>query len=196
MNQFSRAVFRIARFIAGSERAEWIDAMTAEAATLEGDCASWAMGCLWASIKDRSARDWWFPLAVTLVPICVVLWKMKIFFWTASLLAQNSISDWAAVTCWILSPFPIAFAFALWRQGVLAYVAVAICFTIVEALPLAFLWMAVGSPIALFGPNVNWYKADPGIRIGVVEGIALDLLVWLAAVWLGSRIGRRRTTIG
>jgi hypothetical protein len=34
MNKFGRILFRIARFIAGEERKEWIDAMEAEAAHL------------------------------------------------------------------------------------------------------------------------------------------------------------------
>jgi hypothetical protein len=51
------------------------------------------------------------------------------------------------------------------------------------------LWISfVMSPLNWFGPDVNWYKADPGVRIGVAEGITLDLLVWMAAAWLGSRV--------
>lgn len=106
MNPFSRAMFATARFIAGSGRAEWVNAMAAEADSMDGDSTAWALGCLWASVVDRLARDWWLPAAVVLLPLVMSFWKGMIFFATSDMIAHRRIPDWLAVSSWILSPFP------------------------------------------------------------------------------------------
>lgn len=191
MKPFSRAMFATARFIAGSGRAEWVNAMAAEADSMDGDSTAWALGCLWASVVDRLARDWWLPAAVVLLPLVMSFWKGMIFFATSDMIAHRRIPDWLAVSSWILSPFPFAALFAFWRRGRSAYVAIALSFVITEAFPLLLMWRMGFSPSEWFGPHLNWYKCDPDIRIGAAPGIALDLLTWLAAVWLGSFLRRR-----
>lgn len=191
MNPFSRAIFATARFIAGRARSEWIDAMAAEAESIDGHSTAWALGCLWASVKDRISRDWWFPATLVLFPIILFWWKGTIFFATSDMVAQHQIPAWLAVSCWILSPFPLASLFVFWRSGRSAYVAAALSFVIVEAFPLLVMWRMGLSPSEWFTPHLNWYKCDPDIRIGAAPGIALDFLTWLTAVCLGSFLRRR-----
>lgn len=191
MTSTSRFLLRLARCIAGPERGDWIDAMEAEAAAANGASTTWAIGCLWASIKDRLARDWWFPAVVLLLPVIMFWWKSTIFFATNDMVFQHRIPAWLAVSCWVLSPFPLAFLIALWRREKSAYLAVALAFILVESFPLLMMWR-MGVPLGRwFGPNVNWYKFDPDIRIGLLPGITLDLLAWIAAVWLGSTLRRK-----
>jgi hypothetical protein len=170
--------------------------MEAEAQSIVGDSTLWAMGCVWASLKDRFARDWWFVPAVILLPIAVFMWKTTVFFSTSSWVIHQRIPGWMAVTSWIASPFPLVLLFAWWRQGILSRVAVAISFIAIESVPLWMFWQIGLSPAEWFGPNVNWYKCDPNIRIGVAGGITLDCLAWLAALWLGSRLRRLTSPTG
>jgi hypothetical protein len=195
MNRLTRAIFAIARAVAGRARAEWLDAMTAEAASLDGDSTAWALGCLWAAIRDRAARDWWFAAALLILPPCAIFWKATVFFWTSSLLVSQQIPAKLAVASWVLSPFPLPFMFALWRPGRRAYVTAVIGFLAVEVYPVTLMWVKFGvSPLVWLGPNSNWYKADPNVRIGPAAGLTLDLLVWLSAAWLGSKLRRRSAT--
>jgi hypothetical protein len=196
MNAFTRAAFAISRCIAGRDRADWLDAMAAEAESISGDSTAWALGCLWAAAKDRLARDWWFAVAILLAASLAFLWKGAVFFSTSSLLTEHRMAPWFAVMLWILSPLPIACLFAQIRQGRSLYLALAFLFLTVEFGPLLVLWIVSGmSPLAFFsGEQVNWYKADPNVRIGPPTGITLDALVWLAGAWLGS-FTRRRTGV-
>lgn len=194
MSRITGILLKIARLVAGPARSEWIDAMAAEAEAINDGSTGWALGCVWAAVKGRFARDWWVVAAIVILPAAVLWCKMTIFFTTSSLLAEQQISPSLAVIFWIVSPFPIAALFAFWRNGRAAYLAAAIAFFLVELFPALSMWLYFGlSPAAWFGPNVNWYKADPGVAIGPAAGIALDALVWLGALWLGSSLGRRLT---
>jgi hypothetical protein len=196
MSSFNRALFRISRWIAGRDRREWADAMAAEGASTDSNSTAWALGCLWASFKDRAARDWWFVLAILLLPALFFVFKTTVFFWTISLLNEHRISAWLTVTFWILTPLPIAFLLGLMRRGVPLYVGFAIVFAIAEFGMCIFMWLKFGlSPLIWFGPQSNWYKADPNVRIGPLVGITLDALVWLAGAWLGSFTRRRATRV-
>ena len=196
MNAFSRFLFAIARTIGGLERREWIAAMETEAASIKGDQTDWAMGCIWASIKDRLARDWWFIVAIILAPPFLFFWKVAIFFSTNSLLAEGRIAPWFAVTLWILSPFPIACLFGQIRRGLSLYLTLTVLFALAELGPLLLMWIEFGlSPTAFFSAtHVYWYKADPSVRVGPLIGVTLDLLVWLAGAWFGSLMRRRFET--
>jgi hypothetical protein len=187
MTAMSRLLLRVARWIAGKERADWVDGMASEAALSGRKSTAWAAGCLWAAVQDRLRRDWWFPLAILVLPACALIWRAKVFFWTNPVLANHSVPTWIPVAIWILSPFPLVFLFAHWRSGRSALVALAISFVLVEIGPILLMWLILGvPPTSWVGPNVNWYKADPNIVIKAVPGIALDLAVWMMAAWLGS----------
>ena len=191
MTGTSRFLLHFARWIAGSRRAEWVDAMEAEAASADSYSAGWALGCVWAALKDRFARDWWFIAAILLLPPCAWYLKTSVFFWTSGLLVHNEITPLLAVATWVLRYFPLPFLFAQWRSGRPVYVAAVIGFLVVEFFPIALMWAKFGvSPLIWLGPNANWYKADPNVRVGPAAGLALDLFVWLSAVWLGSTVRR------
>ena len=186
MTRTGRLLLRIARWFAGAERAEWTDAMQAEAQAAGAGSTGWALGCVLASARDRLARDWWVFPAIVLLPIVAFVWKSLVFFSTASLLEHQEIPALMAVACWILAPFPLALLFMRWRNGKSAYVVLAISFLAIESFPLLMFWEMGVPPSAWFGPNVHSYKADPDIAMSVPAGMALDFLVWLAAAWLGT----------
>ena len=53
------------------------------------------------------------------------------------------------------------------------------------------MWRMGVLPADWFGPKFNWYKCDPGVRIGLAGGVTLNSLAWVTAVWLGSAVRRR-----
>lgn len=196
MNAGSRALLRIARWLAGRQRADWVDAMAAETELAGGNQIGWAAGCLWAAAKDRCARDWWFIAAIILVPLCTWTFRLKVFFWTSSLLIGGKISPTFAVACWIMSYAPAAFLFSLWRRGKSAHVALALSFCIIEAIPIVT-FLSFGIPLStLLANEWNWYKADPGVKIGPLPGLTLDALVWFGAAWLAELTRKRPSPTG
>lgn len=197
MTGMSRILLHVARWVAGRKRREWIEAMAAEAAAAGGHSTAWALGCLWASLEDRFWRDWWFAVAIVFLPLFAMAWKGMVFFSTSWLLSSGRIPGWIAVACWILSPFPLVFLVARWRQGLSATVALAIGFVLAEFAPIVLMWVDFGlAPSSWFGPHVHWYKADPNIVIGAAAGLTLDLVVWLTAAWLGWRSHTARARNG
>lgn len=191
MTGSSRLLLRLARWVAGRRRAEWLDAMEAEAAQLDAS-ARWAFGCLGAALKDRLGRDAWLLLAILALAVCAVLWKTKIFFAASQLLVHQRISPWFAVAVWIVSPLPIAFVLGFIRPNRSTYFIVAASFLLVEFAPVLLLWIAAGvSPLEFFSAGqVNWYKAGPNVRVGPAAGLTCDLIVWLTGAWLGMRSRR------
>jgi hypothetical protein len=193
----TRFLLRIARWIAGRRRSDWVDAMEAEAASAGNGSTAWALGCVWAAAKDRFARNAWVLVAVLILAACAMYWKTKLFFATSDLLVHQRISPWFAIALWIASPLPIAFLLGLLRPRRSTYLMVAAIYLVIEFAPLLLLWVGAGiSPLEFFSARqVNWYKADPGARVGPAVGLTCDLVVWLAGAWLGmhSRRAANRT---
>ncbi|QIK77781.1 hypothetical protein G7077_01470 [Sphingomonas piscis] len=197
MSRLAALIFRAARQIAGRKRSEWIDAMEAEAATLRGNSAPWAWGCLWSAIRDRAARDWWIATTLFLFPIILVAWRGYVFFSTASLLNKGVITDLAAVGFWIVSPFPLVLLLALLTRGTSGNTLIITSFLAMECFNPVMMWIYLDvSPLVWLGPNANWYKADPGITIKPLAGILLDGVVWFTAAWIGSRLRIKLAKLG
>ena len=188
MTSTSRLLLQIARWIAGPERREWIDAMEAEASEPRTDSTGWAAGCLAASLKDRLARDWWLALAIIFLPLSMVVWKTVVLM----LPLYNWIGPWLTIGLWICSPFPIALLFGRSHQGPSAYVAVVISFVIAETIVPILMWVQMGIPLhTWFGADTNWYKTGDSAAIGPAVGIICDFFVWTIGAWVGMRLGRR-----
>jgi hypothetical protein len=182
MNAFIRALFRAARWIAGRDRAEWLDAMAAEAESIKGDSTAWAIGCLWASLKDRIKREWKFALAVVLLPLGVIAVTFALFFPVVELSELLGLPVWSFIVVNLLAPCPFAFVLGRMRPGLGSYAALPISFAICELTPLFVMWIEFGtSPLAFFGPKGHWYNMSPA------AGLSCAFAVWLAGAWLGSR---------
>lgn len=191
MTGISRFLLRIARWIAGSERAEWIDAMEAEAESIAGESTAWAIGCVRAALKDRILREWRFLAAILLLPICIYLVQFALFFPIVWLGRQAGLPNWTFVAFDLFLPFPFAFLLGRIRPGLPAYFALPISFAIAVFFPLIVFSIQFGtSPLAFFGPGGTFYMMTPWV------GLSCSLFVWLAGVWLGSRSGRAAPTRG
>lgn len=191
MTGTSRFLLRLARWIAGPTRAEWVNAMQNEAVSIRGDSTSWALGCVWAAFRDRLVRERRFLGAALLVVVGPMLLEMLLLYpegwaWRQPWLHQHPVAEWLFQHSGVLNYLPFMFFLGRSRPGRAAYVAALIAFPIALFLPLVIFWMKFGtSPFAFFGPGATLYMFTPGV------GLACALLVSLAGLWLGSRSARR-----
>jgi len=186
VSMFTRALFRVARWIAGRARTEWLDAMAAEAESIKGDTTAWALGCLWAAISDRAHRDWRLALAILLIPICINLLEFALFFPVFWLSHVLGLPAWTFVVVFILLPLP--FAFALGRRMELrrALLASTLSSLILNAIGILGFWMMFGQ-----GPEVWFEKGSQVYNMTPILGWTCSLCVWLAGAWLGLFMRRR-----
>jgi hypothetical protein len=183
----SRFLLRLARWIAGPERGEWIDAMKAEAESISGTSTLWALGCLWASVRDRLAREWRFLLAVPLIGLGPLLLSVVLLFPMASLWHQGVIPKWLIDHSALIEMLPFAVLLGRVRPGRPAYLAATCCFAIGVIVPIAVGWYLGGEPPrTAFGPYSTWYMFRPAV------GLTIALAVWLSGAWLGTRSRRWR----
>lgn len=185
MTRTSRILLRIASWIAGSDRTEWIDAMAGEATSIEGDSTVWAAGCLWASVKDRLKREWRFLTAALLLPLCVLALDAILFIPVVDLSQRVGLPGWTFIAVFLLLPFAFTFILGRLRPGLPAYLAVLPGFFTVHMIPPVIFWVEFGkSPLSWFGRNAHWYNMPP------TAGLSAALLVWLTGAWLGSHSRR------
>jgi len=182
MTRTGRLLLGFARWIAGSERAEWIDAMEAEAASAGAQSTAWAIGCLWASIKDRLSHEWRFLLAVPLLGFGPLLLSLILLFPMSWLWHHGWIPKWLIDHSALAEMLPFAFLLGRIRPGRATYVAATICFAVGVIVPVAMGWIALGlSPATAFASYATWYMFSPAV------GLSIALFVWLGGALLGSR---------
>lgn len=187
MSALRRFLFGVARRIAGKERREWVEAMEAETASIDGDSTGWAIGCVWAAAKDRLAREWRFILAILMFPVGAYLFSFALFIPTAWLFTHGWIPGWVSVGSALLSPLPFAYLIGRMRPGMRAHIAVSISFLIGLFTPLTVFWVMFDkSPFSWFGEDSTWYMMGP------LAGLTCAFLVWQAGAWLGSRSHRAK----
>jgi hypothetical protein len=185
MTRMSRFLLRTASLIAGRDRTDWIDAMSAETYSAGGESTAWAAGCVRAAIKDRLRRDWRFILAILLLPITAYPLQLLVFFPTVWLSRQAGLPNWAFIIVVAFVPIFMAFLIGRLRPGCMAYLAVPISFVIWVMTPLLVSWISFGdSPWSWFGSNATWFMMPP------LLGLTCALVVWLAGVWIGSHSRR------
>jgi hypothetical protein len=182
MTELSRFLLRIARWIAGPQRREWVDAMEAESAAAGAKSMAWAFGCLWASMRERLWREWRFLVAVPLIGFGPLLLSSVLLFPMAWLWHHGWIPKWLIDHSALFEMLPFAILLGRIRPARTAYMAATICFAVGVMIPLAIGWLAAGeSPLVAFGPYSTWYMFSPAV------GLIVALLVWLAGAWLGSK---------
>lgn len=183
MTGTSRLLLRLARWTAGPQRKEWLDAMAAEAATAGERSTGWALGCLWASMKDRAIREERFFLAILLLPIGVYLLEFLIFFplvWLSRLLG---LPTWTFTIVQLLLPLPFAFTVARRTQLRRALLVAALSWFILDALGVVTFWIMFGQ-----GPGIWFEKGSQIYNMTPVLGWTCSLAVWLTGAWLGTLV--------
>jgi len=186
MSRTSLFLLQLARWIAGRDRREWADAMEAEALLSESHSTGWAAGCLFASARDRLAREWPFVAAVLLFPICSFLLSLALFFPLSWLWLNHLIPGWISVGSALFAPLPFAILLGRIYPGRRAYSAVPISFVIAMTTPLMVFWWKFGkSPFSWFGHDSTLYMMTPA------AGLTCGFLVWLLGAWIGSHMSRR-----
>lgn len=182
MSPSGRLLLSLARWLGGKQRAEWSDAMAAEAASLDGNDLGWASGCATSALRDRLWRERTFILAIVLLPLCAVLLEYALFFPLVWLSRALELPGWTWVGVSMLTPLPFAYVLGRLRPRLGAYLAAPICFFVFQLVPLVIFWLQFGkSPLTWFGDGSTVYMMTP------LAGLSCGLLVWLVGAWLGSR---------
>ena len=187
MNAFSRTLFRIARWIAGPERAEWVDAMAAEGASTDSDWA-WAFGCCWASITDRVRRERGFLAIIGGLPIAVLVLEQLLFFPLVWGSQAFGLPMQTFVWTFLCVGFPFGILLARRMARGRAMLAALLCGVVLAWLGIVFFWISFGK-----GPEI-WFQGKAHVYdMTPILGWSINTLLWIAGAWLGS-IWRRRAS--
>jgi hypothetical protein len=181
MSGFARLVLRLANWIAGADREEWVLAMAAETDAAGGHGALWALGCLYAAARDRLERDWGFIAALFALPALALVLSLAMCVAAFVGVRAAGIPDLAAI--------PVMFAgdlVAAWLLGRMrpAYSPIAVgtfAFIVHLAMPMTLMWVAFGKLMPLGSPNMTYYNMPSPI------GLVVSWLIWVAATrWGGA----------
>lgn len=177
----------IARFVAGPERSDWLDAIEAELDHLPARRLDWALGSLVAAVKDRAAREWSFALALVLGPTAALAAIPVIAIASASISGPTGLSTLQLMPLTVLSPLPFAIMLGAVRPRFSPLVAGALGFAAYQAIPAIALTVIMGR-YAYFRweANLSHYGLLPP------SGLLATLALWCAGAWLGARWARRR----
>lgn len=175
-------LLRLVRWIASPDRAEWAEAMAAEAEASGAGSTSWALGCVGATLRDRLARERKFLLSILLLPIAALFFSLMLFFAIAWLWHNAGLPGLAFSAILASAPLPSAYYLGTIRSRRSALLAAPICFLLYQSIPLIIFWIQFGmSPLSWLSPDTTVYKMSP------LPGYALGLSVWLVGAWWGSR---------
>lgn len=181
MTKGAALLIRVARWLAGEPRREWVDAMAAEAEILGAADLGWARGCLWAAAKDRIWRERTTLALIVAVPIVAMGVQMLFFFPEVWLLRQGLLPSWAFPVMAIIKPLPLAWLLGRWCAHV-ALSAAALSFVISALLPGLIFWAEFdAAPWIFFGRDATLYGMP------VANGLCVTLALWIGAAKLGSR---------
>jgi hypothetical protein len=185
MTGASRFLLGVARWIAGTRRADWIDAMAAETEAAGNRSTAWAAGCAWALLRDRGMREAWFVLAILLMPIAVFLLQFLLFFpvvWFSNL---AGLPNWTFIALFVLLPLP--FSFVLGRKSSLrrSLAGAGLSALAFDMGRVMLFWLAFGT-----GPGIWFEKGSHIDNMAPLLGWSVELCVWLVGAWLGSLFPR------
>ena len=193
MTGTSRFLLRLARWIAGPERAEWIDAMQAEAQSIRGDSTRWAAGCAVAALRERLWRERGFLGAIFGLPVADFLLRLLLFFPVVDAGNALGLPGWTFIAVFVFLGFPLGFllgwSMPRWR-GLLGAL---LCGAFLELASVAQFWILFGKgPEGWFQPNSHIYNMTP------VLGWATGIAIWLAGALAGSfmRPGAKSQALG
>jgi hypothetical protein len=182
MTGTARFLLRLARSVAGRDRTEWIDAMAAEAESAGVESTSWAVGCFWAAVKDRIAREWRLAAAILLLPVAVSALELVLFFPVIFLGRYAGLPNWTFVAVFLIVQIP--FGFLLGRSKPLrrALIAAALSSLVLDVIGVVSFWIEFGQ-----GPQIWFEKGSQVYNVTPILGWACSLSMWLAGAWFGSR---------
>lgn len=175
-------LLRIARWIAGPSRAEWADAMAAEANAAGTASTRWALGCVGAMLVDRTRREARSIACILILPLFVHCLQYALFFPTAAIYRAYDLPRWAFLSVGIFEALPVAILLG-WltaRRGALTPAIAA--FLVYYAYSMFQWWYFFGQgPSVFFGGTMEIYHLHPQL------GMAIDLGVWLLGGLIGAR---------
>jgi hypothetical protein len=181
-----RIVLGLARIIAGPERRHWLDAMEAELAHLPTRRLDWTLGSLVAAVKDRSAREWRFGLALGILPGLAVAATLPATLFLMMAVKAAGLPQLLIYTGQVLAPLPFAWLLGRLRPAWSALWVGAAGFVAYQALPFIAWRVLIG--------NGMWFFWGPTLfPLGVP--VPLVLPIWLLGAWWGART-TRRTSLG
>lgn len=177
----SNVLMRIARLIAGENRSTWIDAMTAEGASIDGDTTGWAFGCVWASIKDRLRAERRFLGAIAGLPAAALLLQQLLFFpivWGSQALGLPMETF---VWTFLCLGFPFGFLLGRRMTAKRAMVAAFLCGVMLAWLNIVFFWILFGK-----GPEI-WFQGKAHVYdMTPVLGWSANTLLWVAGAGIAA----------
>lgn len=175
-------LLRLARWIAGRDRADWADAMASEADAAGSGSTGWALGCVGALLIDRMRQSARTLLIAILLPVAALAMQFALFFPTAWVFQTYDLPRWTILTYWIFEPLPIAVLLG-WltvRRGALAPAIAAFC--VYYSIAMLQWWVSFGqSPSAFFDGGMEIHHLHAQV------GMAVDLGVWLLGALIGAR---------
>jgi hypothetical protein len=181
MTPFGEFLLRLARKIAGADRAEWVDAMAAETQSIHGDSTLWTVGCLSATCKERLWRERWFLAAVIGFPILVFVFRLLLFFPVVFAGRALGLPNWTFIAVFICLELPFGFALARlmpWRRAIITAL---LCGVLLELAGIVQFWISFGDgPEIWFRPGSQIYNMTP------VLGWAIGISTWLAGAAIGA----------
>ena len=180
MTGTSRILFLVARWIARRECADWIDAMAAEADSAGARSTAWAIGCVWASFKERVRAEGWFIGAVTGLPVAAIVLQQLLFFpivWGSQALGLPMETF---VWTFLCLGFPLGFLLGRRMSARRALIGAFICGVMLAWLGVVIFWVMFGQgPAIWFRGNSHVYDMRP------VLGWSVNTLLWVAGAGIG-----------
>lgn len=177
-----RIALKLARFIAGSSRSHWLDAMESELDHLSARRIDWALGSLVAAVKDRVGRDWPFGLALGILPGFAFVATILVAGLSSLALAAAELPVALAYVILALAPLPFAYLLGRFRPAWPALWVGTTGFLAYQALPFVAWRVLVGDGMWFFWGTTLWPFGVP---------VPLVLPTWLAGAWWGATAARR-----
>jgi hypothetical protein len=182
-----RTAMKLARFIAGPRRNEWLDAMEAELSLLSERRLDWALGSLVAAVKDRVARDWLPAVALVALPGTAVAAIPVLTMLAVAIGRATGFSQLQLMPLTTFSPLPFAILLGTIRPRASAILKGLLAFAAYQAIPAIGFSLLFGSYVSVrWEMNLSHYGLLPP------SGLIATCLLWCAGSWLGARWARRR----
>lgn len=188
LNGPARLLLRLANWIAGPDREEWVLAMAVEADAADGHGTRWALGCLFAAGKDRLARDWRFVAAIVMLPILTMVLGIAsafVIFIGAQALKSSVVAE---IPLMLLEALPAAWVLGRMRPDRSPVLIGTIAFLIYLAVPLVLMWAVFGIMISIWSADAVYYN------LPAYAGLPMSWLVWIVGTWWGASIQKRSVT--
>ncbi len=185
LNGPARLLLRLANWIAGPDREEWVLAMAVEADAADGHGTRWALGCLFAAGRDRLARDWQFVAAIVMLPVLTMVLGIAstlIIFIGAQALETSAM---VAIPLMLFGPLPAAWLLGKMRPDRSSVVVGTIAFMIHQALPFLLMWAVFGSMLRFWSADTVYYNMP------AYAGLPMSWLVWIVGTWWGASMQKR-----